>query len=177
MLALAAHIVFCSSTTAVFERVLGATIGTDSPAVLEQAFGSRSRVLRHYWSDKERCYVRDDGWNWWSWPEANAFVQIYWTPAYPASMRRIDSVTICRPFGKKPLVSIRPSGSRVGWLDGIRIGMSEENCLRVLRARFGSPRRQFNQWIWSSRVASLEVYCEDGRLCEILVSQLREPGQ
>lgn len=170
MLALAIFIATQVPVTADFERVLGATIGSDSPAVLEAVFGSRSRVVRHYWSEQEKCYVRDDGWNWWSWPEANAFVQIYWTPAYPASKRRIETITICMPFGKAPPPKIAPSPSRLGWLTGIRLGMVEETCLRILRHRFGAPKKQFGQWVWNSNRATLTVACDKGRLIELDVT-------
>jgi hypothetical protein len=155
-----------------FDTVFGARIGVDRPRVLESRFGSESRVTRHYWSEKWKRYIRDDGWNWWSWPTAKADVQMGWEPAYPVSKRRIVSFWMTESTSHGEAASISPSTKLAGWLNGIDIGMSRERCLALLRSRFGPSKTEFSEFVWLSKRAKLSVYFDKGELKELTVSKL-----
>ncbi|MEQ1933635.1 MAG: hypothetical protein ABL962_07125 [Fimbriimonadaceae bacterium] len=147
-----------------FGIVFGAEVGKSSPGSLVRVLGKGVGEVRHFKLKGE--IVRDDGWDWWDWRAGNANVQSYWSPAFPISKRRIERITICERFGKGP--SIAPSTKLSGWLAGLKIGMPKEQCLDKMVALFGSPHREFGQYVWASKTHYMYVSC-DPLLSEIVI--------
>lgn len=154
-----------------FEHVFGAQVGKSSPIALTAKFGKGTEVVRHIPEQRnpDRTFVRDDGWNWWYWPEANANVQCYWGPAYPISRRRIVRITICEAFKTDNAARIDPPAKTAGWLYGIRIGMPKSEALNRFHALFGAPGAVGYEHRWGSADSTLSVRFEFEKLSEIVV--------
>ncbi len=150
-------------------QVFGVDLSKASPDQLVRALGPSVRQVRHYWSEREMIHVRDDGWDWWRWDEANADVQAYWGPAYPMESRRIRTIVLCKQFAKGKTKSIKPSGKGAHWLKGFKIGMPQSSCVERFTKLFGKPTMEFGQFVWSDAKCKLELSVEKGRVTELTI--------
>jgi hypothetical protein len=162
-------LILCNAPTPTIEHVFGVNLSSATPEQLVRILGPSGREVRHYWNEHAQFYTRDDGWDWWHWDDANADIQAYWSPAYPAKKRRIVWIVLCEQFGKGKIKTIHPSGKVAGWLKGFKIGMSQASCVDRFTTLFGKPTKEFEQFVWSDAMCKLELCVEKGKVAELTI--------